>query len=46
MHARSLSLGVPVAHTAAPEVTIVPTNEASWEDLQAALGTRGGHSGC
>jgi GNAT superfamily N-acetyltransferase len=24
-----------------PEVTIVPANEASWEDLQAVLGTRG-----
>ncbi len=23
------------------EVTIVPANEASWEDLQAVLGTRG-----
>ncbi|HEY8777800.1 MAG TPA: GNAT family N-acetyltransferase [Gaiellaceae bacterium] len=29
-----------------PEVTIVPANEASWEDLQAVLGTRGYHSGC
>ena len=24
-----------------PEVTIVPANEASWEDLQAVLGMRG-----
>jgi GNAT superfamily N-acetyltransferase len=24
-----------------PEVTIVPANEASWEDLQAVFGTRG-----
>jgi GNAT superfamily N-acetyltransferase len=27
------------------EVTIVPANKASWEDLQAVLGTRGFH-GC
>jgi GNAT superfamily N-acetyltransferase len=30
----------------APEVTIVPANEASWEDLQAVLGTRGDPSRC
>ena len=29
-----------------PSVTIVPANEASWEDLQVVLGTRGYHSGC
>jgi hypothetical protein len=29
-----------------PLVTIVPANEASREDLQAVLGTRGYHSGC
>jgi len=29
-----------------PEVTIVPANEASWEDLQAVLGTRGDPSRC
>jgi hypothetical protein len=29
-----------------PEVTVVPANEASWEDLQAVLGSRGYHSGC
>lgn len=29
-----------------PEVTIVPANQASWEDLRAVLGTRGYHSGC
>jgi len=28
------------------EVTIVPANEASWEDLQAVLGTRGDPSRC
>jgi GNAT superfamily N-acetyltransferase len=28
------------------EVTIVPANEASWEDLQAVLGTRGEPSRC
>ena len=29
-----------------PEVTIVPANEASWEDLQAVFGTRGDPSRC
>ena len=29
-----------------PELTIVPANEASWEDLQAVLGTRGDPSRC
>ncbi len=28
------------------EVTIVPANEASWEDLQAVFGTRGDPSRC
>ncbi len=32
--------------TAAPELTIVPANEAGWEDLQAVLGTRGAPSIC
>jgi hypothetical protein len=27
-------------------ITVVPANEASWEDLQAVLGTRGYQSGC
>ena len=27
-------------------VTITPANEASWEDLQAVLGTRGDPSRC
>ena len=31
---------------AKPEVTIVPANQASWEDLQAVLGTRGDPSRC
>jgi GNAT superfamily N-acetyltransferase len=35
-----------MAGTAAPEVTIVPANEASWEDLQAVFGTRGDPSRC
>jgi GNAT superfamily N-acetyltransferase len=30
----------------ASEVTIVPANEASWEDLQAVLGTRGDPARC
>jgi len=29
-----------------PLVTIVPANEASWEDLQAVFGTRGDPSRC
>jgi GNAT superfamily N-acetyltransferase len=29
-----------------PEITVVPANEASWEDLQAVLGTRGDPSRC
>ena len=29
-----------------PALTIVPANEASWEDLQAVLGTRGDPSRC
>ena len=29
-----------------PEVTIVPANEASWEDLQAVFGTRGDPARC
>jgi GNAT superfamily N-acetyltransferase len=36
-----------VTDTAAtPVVTIVPANEASWEDLQAVFGTRGHASTC
>jgi GNAT superfamily N-acetyltransferase len=31
---------------ATAEVTIVPANEASWEDLQAVFGTRGDSSRC
>jgi GNAT superfamily N-acetyltransferase len=29
-----------------PDVTIVPANEASWDDLQTVLGTRGDPSRC
>jgi len=29
-----------------PSITIVPANEASWEDLQAVLGTRGAAATC
>jgi GNAT superfamily N-acetyltransferase len=32
--------------TATQEVTILPANEASWEDLQAVFGTRGAPSQC
>ena len=39
--------GVRMAGTATtPEVTIVPANEASWEDLRAVLGTRGDPARC
>ena len=31
---------------ATPKLTIVPANEASWEDLQTVLGTRGDPSRC
>jgi GNAT superfamily N-acetyltransferase len=31
---------------AAPEIVVVPANEASWEDLQAVLGTRGDPARC
>jgi GNAT superfamily N-acetyltransferase len=30
----------------APEVTVVPANQASWEDLQTVFGTRGQASRC
>ena len=29
-----------------PDVTVVPANEASWDDLQAVFGTRGDPSRC
>jgi GNAT superfamily N-acetyltransferase len=29
-----------------PRVTVVPANEASWEDLQAVFGSRGSPSSC
>ena len=32
--------------TAEPEFSVVPANEASWEDLQTVFGTRGPASGC
>ena len=39
--------GLRMADTATtPLLTIVPANEASWEDLQAVLGTRGDPSRC
>ena len=31
---------------ATSEITVVPANEASWEDIQAVLGTRGGAAIC
>jgi GNAT superfamily N-acetyltransferase len=45
--ARALHYGVRMADTATTSgVTIVPANEASWEDLQAVFGTRGDPSRC
>jgi GNAT superfamily N-acetyltransferase len=35
-----------LSDTATPELTIVPANEASWEDLQTVFGTRGNAAGC
>ncbi|MBA3628742.1 MAG: GNAT family N-acetyltransferase [Actinobacteria bacterium] len=35
-----------MADTTTPEVTIVPANEASWDNFQAVLGTRGDPSRC
>ena len=35
-----------MAETTTPELKIVPANEASWEDLQTVLGTRGDPSRC
>jgi GNAT superfamily N-acetyltransferase len=32
--------------TSGPAIRVVPANEASWEDLQAVLGTRGQASRC
>ena len=38
---------VRVADTATtPDITVVPANQASWEDLQAVLGTRGDPHRC
>jgi len=38
--------GPRMTDTSTKEVTIVPANEASWDDLQAVLGTRGDPSRC
>jgi GNAT superfamily N-acetyltransferase len=47
MRCGSLHYGFGMADTATtPEITIVPANEASWEDLQAVLGTRGDPHRC
>ena len=44
---RRLRYGVRVVGTATtPEVTIVPANEASWQDLEAVFGMRGDPSRC
>ena len=29
-----------------PELTIVPANEATWDDLQSVFGTRGDRARC
>jgi len=38
--------GAVIAETKTPYVTIVPANEASWEDLQTVFGTRGDRARC
>ena len=38
--------GVRMTDTTTSEVAVVPANEASWEELQAVLGTRGDPSRC
>jgi len=38
--------GFRMTDTTTPEVTIVPANEASWEDIQAVFGTRGDPPRC
>jgi GNAT superfamily N-acetyltransferase len=35
-----------MADTIMPELTVVPANEASWEDLQTVFGTRGQAARC
>jgi len=35
-----------MAETTTPVITIVPANEASWEDLQTVFGTRGARAQC
>jgi GNAT superfamily N-acetyltransferase len=35
-----------MAETTTPGITIVPANEATWEDIQAVFGTRGDPSRC
>jgi GNAT superfamily N-acetyltransferase len=35
-----------MADTTMPALTIVPANEASWDDLQAVFGTRGDRARC
>ncbi|HSF61835.1 MAG TPA: hypothetical protein VLA69_09070, partial [Gaiellaceae bacterium] len=45
--AEALDYGVHMADaTTTPELTIIPANEASWEDLQAVFGTRGSAATC
>ena len=35
-----------MAETTTPDITIVPANEASWEDLQTVFGSRGARAQC
>jgi GNAT superfamily N-acetyltransferase len=42
----SIQYGLRMTDTATQEVTILPANEASWEDLQAVFGTRSAPSQC
>ena len=43
---RVVDEGQHIRDTASPPVTIVPANEASWEDLEAVFGSRGDTSRC
>jgi GNAT superfamily N-acetyltransferase len=36
----------PLGMASTPEITVVPANEASWEDIQAVFGTSGDPSRC
>ena len=43
---RALQYGLRMTDETTPSLTIVPANEASWEDVQAVFGTRGDPPRC